>query len=314
MRNRDEEWARAPVASLAQKYDRVDAHGWYANLDPTTDDVGDWLADGKLLVDYSGGTGILVDRLLTRVGPSLNIGVVNVDSSPKFLRLSLDKFRDEPRVGHRLLAFVKEEKRLQFLDEAVPELVGRADAIVSANAVHLYHDLVPTLRGWYRTLRREGRVFVQSGNIHGDDGGTIIDSTVDALDREARRIAASDERFARYRPALADDRYHDLRKRFFLPARPVAYYTNALEEAGFSILHQERRPVRARASEWRDFLWVYHEGILGWVGGSAKIDAHEPDARALADRRALFDEALAAALGGRDAFDATWTYLTCAPR
>ena len=56
IRNPDEEWARAPLATLAQKYDRVESHGWYDNLDPTVEELDAWMGDGRVLVDYSGGT------------------------------------------------------------------------------------------------------------------------------------------------------------------------------------------------------------------------------------------------------------------
>ena len=70
-------------------------------------------------------------------------GVVIVDSSPKFLRVALEKFRDDPLVAFRLLRYRKDEKRLERLDEALgaPLLERGVDVIVSTNAVHLYPDL-----------------------------------------------------------------------------------------------------------------------------------------------------------------------------
>ena len=62
--------------------------------------------DGDILVDYSGGTGILLDRLKLRMFDT-RAGAVIVDSSPKFLRVALEKFRDDPDVGLRLLRFLK---------------------------------------------------------------------------------------------------------------------------------------------------------------------------------------------------------------
>ena len=51
-------------------------------------------------MDYSGGTGILVDRLKLRVFDR-QVGMLIVDSSAKFLRVALEKFRDDPQVGLR---------------------------------------------------------------------------------------------------------------------------------------------------------------------------------------------------------------------
>ena len=70
-------------------------HSWYRNLDPTVEELAHLLADGDILVDYSGGTGILVDRLKLRMFDT-QAGAVIVDSSPKFLRVALEKFRDDP--------------------------------------------------------------------------------------------------------------------------------------------------------------------------------------------------------------------------
>jgi hypothetical protein len=74
---------------------------WYRNLDPTVEDLARHLEDGDLLVDYSGGTGILLDRLNLRIFDR-QVGTLIVDSSPKF-RVALDKFGDEERVAFRLL-------------------------------------------------------------------------------------------------------------------------------------------------------------------------------------------------------------------
>ena len=80
------------------------------------EDLAGHLKDGDLLIDYSGGTGILLDRLNLRIFDR-QVGTLIVDSSPKFLRVALDKFGDEERVAFRLLRWLKEEKRLELLDE-----------------------------------------------------------------------------------------------------------------------------------------------------------------------------------------------------
>ena len=66
-----------------------------------------------------------------------------VDASAKFLRVAQEKYKDDPRFAARLLRFIKEEKRLQTLDEVLePALLERGvEAIVAANAIHLYPDL-----------------------------------------------------------------------------------------------------------------------------------------------------------------------------
>ena len=82
----EQEWVRAPLESLALKYDTVENHGWYRNLDNTVDQISRDIKRGDILLDYSGGTGILANRLLRNLGKSSDLGILIVDSSPKFLR------------------------------------------------------------------------------------------------------------------------------------------------------------------------------------------------------------------------------------
>src|SRR5260370_318338 len=81
-------------------------------------------------------------RLRARV-----VGMLVVDSSSKFLRVAFDKFGDEERVAFRLLRWLKQEQRLELLEEVIgPELqVRKPDPIASTNAIHLYRDLPDTL-------------------------------------------------------------------------------------------------------------------------------------------------------------------------
>ena len=60
----DAVWAQQPVEALALNYDTVENHGWYSNLDYTVEQVGEYARCGDVLIDYSGGTGILAKRLL----------------------------------------------------------------------------------------------------------------------------------------------------------------------------------------------------------------------------------------------------------
>ena len=68
----DAPWVHSVLEQLAEKYDTVEEHGWYDNLNPTVDQI---LADAHedyLLLDYSGGTGILADRILRRAPNARN--------------------------------------------------------------------------------------------------------------------------------------------------------------------------------------------------------------------------------------------------
>ena len=63
----DEDWTHAPLGESGLAYDHVDEHGWYRNLDHTVEQLARTSTDGDILVDYSGGTGILLDRLRLRI-------------------------------------------------------------------------------------------------------------------------------------------------------------------------------------------------------------------------------------------------------
>ncbi|MBW2391690.1 MAG: class I SAM-dependent methyltransferase [Deltaproteobacteria bacterium] len=151
----DADWVSEKIDTLARKYDSVEHHGWYRNLDPTVDRLRELVTDGDIVIDYSGGTGILTDRLL-RACPDLNAGWLIVDSSPKFLRLALEKLRDETRVAFRLIRYLKPERRLQLLDEVLGAEPASVHGLVSTNAVHLYYDLPETVASWVRVLRPNG--------------------------------------------------------------------------------------------------------------------------------------------------------------
>lgn len=315
----DEDWTRQPVDVFGLRYDTVEHHGWYRNLDPTVEDLARYLEDGHLLVDYSGGTGILLDRLNLRIFDR-QVGMLIVDSSAKFLRVALDKFRDERRVAFRLLRWLKEERRLQYLDEVMgPDLVRRgADALVSTNAIHLYWDLPATLAAWARVVRPGGRVFVQSGNIrnpHARPNEWILDETVWAIHEVAVGLVRNDPRYAAYRAALDDEarlRAHvAYRDQVFLPVRPLEYYLRCLEDAGFRVYAVTTRTIEARVEDWFEFLSAYHEAVLGWVGTSQKVDGRPATREAERDRLALLRHAMETLFGGRPAFQCCWTYITC---
>ncbi|MDX1611388.1 MAG: class I SAM-dependent methyltransferase [Candidatus Thermoplasmatota archaeon] len=315
----DEDWTREPVQELAEGYDSVEHHGWYANLDPTVQDLAAYLEPGEILLDYSGGTGILIDRLLTEVGDA-SVGVVNVDSSRKFLRLALEKLGEDERVAFRHIPYIPEEKRVTTLQEALePVLLERGvEAISSTNAIHLYYGLEGTLASWHDVLVPGGRAFVQSGNIGLPEprpGAWIIDDTVRAIAQEARHVVAEEDRWATYRDALSDqeemDAYEALLDKYFVPVRELSTYEEALEAAGLEILDVTHREITAEVDEWYEFLSVYHEGVLGWIGGAQKLTGEPASEQAVADRLSIMREAMDRVFDGKESFQAVWTYITC---
>jgi SAM-dependent methyltransferase len=313
----DAAWVRKPIEELALKYDTVEGHGWYRNLDKTVEDLARFVRPGHLVLDYSGGTGILAARLLEELDER-DFGILIVDASPKFLRLAHEKFGGHDRVAFRLIEFLKDEKRLQRIPEVVePALLERGvDAIVSTNAIHLYYDLDATLESWNQVLGRGGKLFIQSGNIGRPDmpeGTWIIDETVEAIHRAAIGIASEDPTWSEYRPVLADAermaRYDSLRRKYFLPVRPLRFYEMQLAEAGFSVDAVSHRLIEAHVDQWYEFLAAYHEGVLGWVGGSRRVEGEDPAPEKVEERLALMRAAMERVFEGRPSFLANWTYV-----
>jgi SAM-dependent methyltransferase len=315
----EQDWVQQPMDTFGLRYDTVENHGWYRNLDPTVEDLARHLEDGQLLIDYSGGTGILLDRLNLRIFDR-HVGTLIVDSSPKFLRVALDKFGGEERIGFRLLRWLKEARRLELLEEVMGQelLARKADVLASTNAIHLYRDLADTLGSWARVLRPGGRAFVQSGNIRNPHAGPsewLLDETVWAIHEVATGLVRNEARYAAYRPLLDDapriQAHLAHRDQVFLPVRPLDFYLPELEQAGFAVEGVVARSIEAQVNDWFEFLSAYHEAVLGWVGGSAKIDGKAPAGEAVADRLALIRHAMDTLFGGRDAFRCCWTYINC---
>jgi SAM-dependent methyltransferase len=311
----DDDWVSQPVDAFGLHYDTVENRGWYRNLDLTLDQLDGDLGDGDILVDYSGGTGILLERLRERIGER-QVGMVIVDSSPKFLRIALDRFRSDERVAFRRLRYVKELSRLEYVDEVLPAGFA-ADGLVSTNAIHLYDDLEDTLRAWARVLRPGARARINSGNIRNPRaaaGEWIIDDTVYAVHDAAAGIVRDDEAYAGYRPLLEDearlDRYLEYRNRVFLAPRPLEHYVDALAAAGFEVAEVAERTIEAEVADWYEFLAAYADAVLGWVGGSQKVDGVAASEAAAGDRLRLLRRSLDAVFAGRSTFECCWTYIT----
>jgi SAM-dependent methyltransferase len=315
----DENWTTEPVDVFGASYDNVAQHSWYRNLDPTVDELAHLLNDGEILVDYSGGTGILLDRLKLRLFDT-QVGTVIVDSSPKFLRVALEKFGDDSRVALRLLHFLKDEKRLQRLDEVLgSQLIERGvDVIASTNAVHLYPDLPDTVAAWLRALRPGGHVLINSGNIRNPRARSnewILDETVWVVGDLAEGLVRTEPAYAAYRADLDDaDRmaaHAAFRDKVFHLPRALDFYLESFELAGLKVESVREASIEARVNEWYELLVTYCDAVLGWVGGTEKIDGAAPSEQALTDRLRLMRHAMDVLFHGRPTFQACWTYITC---
>ena len=215
------------------------------------------------------------------------------------------------RVAYRLIRYLKEERRLETVQEVVdaPLLERGVDAVSSTNAIHLYYDLADTLGSWRELLRPGGAVFVQSGNIGVPDlpaGSWIIDETVEAINDAAVELVRADERYSAYRNGLADDarqaRYDELRRKFFR-LRPLPYYVDALEAAGFaSSASNTARSQRTRRSGQPFSAPTTRASSAGSAARSGS-KAWAPTDAAVADRLQLLRESIERVFAG-SSFDA----------
>ena len=65
---------------------------------------------------------------------------------------------------------------------------------------------------------------------------------------------------------------HDkLREKYFLPVRDISFYQSLFKEVGLKEVSCEHHPIEAHVKDWYEFINVYHEGVIGWVGGSKKV-------------------------------------------
>jgi SAM-dependent methyltransferase len=315
----DEDWTRQAIDDTALAYDHVDEHGWYSNLNPTVDEIAAAVRGGDIVLDYSGGTGILLDRLRLRIFER-PIGWLLVDASAKFLRVALEKYRDDPRVGVRRLRFLPDQRRLETLDEVLGEqlLTRGVDVIVAANAIHLYPDLDQVAAAWVRALKPGGKVFINSGNLRNPRaaaGEWILDETVWVINDIAEGIVRSEPEYAKYRPVLDNaermQAHAQQRDRVFLKPRPLEYYTAALSAAGLTVTGVREKTIVADVHEWFELMTAYHESVLGWVGGTKKLDGEPAAPEAVEDRLAIMRRAMETIFGGRSSFNACWTYISC---
>ena len=295
----DQPWTTEAVDSSGVTHDHVEGHGWYANLDPTVEDLTADLHDGDILLDYSGGTGILVERLRRRIGDR-RVGTLIADPSPTFLRVALEQFGGDPLVGLRLLD--------GSLDDALgPDLAGRGvDAVVSTNAIHLYPDFDAVAAAWARALRPGGRVYLSSGNVM-DPGGRrdwLLDQTVEAIDDRAQNLVRSDRTYERYEPLLRDrellERHAAIRRQAFPAPRPLGDYVAGLTVAGLEREAHARghdRRVRARVVRLPVGLPRHRAGV-----DPRGARPRPPAADAPGDGGAVRPAA--------DKFAAGWTYIT----
>ena len=255
----DEDWTKAPVDEFGLAYDHVDQHGWYRNLDPTVAQLAH-LRDGDILVDYSGGTGILLDRLQLRVFDA-RIGTVVVDSSAKFLRVALEKFQDDPRVALRLLRFLGREAAAAARRGARPPAARagrRRDRVDQRHAPLPRPRRDRQRRGWSAAPGRP--VFINSGNIRNpraERSEWILDETVWVVDDLAEGLVRTDPSYGAYRTRSTTPSA-------WPPTPPTATASSwspaarllraDVERAGLVVEDVREESIEAGVDDWFEFL------------------------------------------------------------
>ena len=313
----DESFLKSDVTEFALGYDKVKNHTWYDNLNYLVDLSKEYFNEDNFIMDYSCGTGIFCERLLKSTINYPNI--LMMDSSPKYLKLSYDKFGGNDKFYFRVINYLKDEKRLQTLPESLGENCNELlNGIVCSNAIHLYPTIDETIKSWNDLLVKGGKLLINSGNIHNSLMGEetkLIDQTVNEISNLSYDIVKNTPKYQKYFDLINDidyiNKHNTLRDKYFLPIRPIDFYTDELIKNGFKIIEVKTINIDARVDEWFDFLKVYHEGIIGWIGGSKKITGIEPSEEEINDRVEIIKLTLTKMFNNQNDFKACWNYIIC---
>jgi ubiquinone/menaquinone biosynthesis C-methylase UbiE len=313
----EDSFLKSDVTEFALGYDMVKNHTWYDNLNYLVDLSKEYFNEDDFIMDYSCGTGIFPERLLKSTVSCPRI--LMMDSSPKYLKLSYEKFGGNYKFYFRLMKYLKEESRLQTIDESMGDTYKELlDGIICTNAIHLYPTISDTMKSWSNILVKGGKLLINSGNILNpsiDVESKLIDQTVEEISKISFDIVKSEPKYSKYLYLIDNFEYisnHDeLRKKYFLPIRPIDFYTDELVKNGFKITEVKTINIDAKVDEWFDFLKVYHEGVIGWIGGSKKITGMEPTEQEINDRIEIIKLSLNKMFNNQNNFKACWNYIIC---
>jgi ubiquinone/menaquinone biosynthesis C-methylase UbiE len=313
----EDSFLKSDVTEFALGYDMVKNHTWYDNLNYLVDLSKEYFNEDDFIMDYSCGTGIFPERLLKSTVSCPRI--LMMDSSPKYLKLSYDKFGGNYKFYFRLMKYLKEESRLQTIDESMGDTYKELlDGIICTNAIHLYPTISDTMKSWSNILVKGGKLLINSGNILNpsmDVESKLIDQTVEDISKISFDIVKSEPKYSKYLYLIDNfeyiNKHNELRKKYFLPIRPIDFYTDELVKNGFKITEVKTINIDAKVDEWFDFLKVYHEGVIGWVGGSKKITGIEPTEQEINERIEIIRLSLNKMFNGQNNFKACWNYIIC---
>lgn len=307
----NEQIANSPITEFALGYDEVKNDSWYDNLDYLIDLSKEFFSKDSFIMDYSCGTGIFCERLDAH---GLVPSVIMADASLKYLRLSYEKFKDIPSYSFRLLDLKK-----SIGESIVDDIDEKLDGIVCANAIHLYPTIDETISEWNKLLKKGGKLLINSGNINNpkmkSPSSVLIDQTVNDIFSISFDIVKNNKSYHQYLNKLSDipyiEKYVQLKNKYFLPIRNIEYYTNSLYKNGFVIKEIKTIDVKSNVKEWFDFLKVYDDGILGWIGGVEKVTGDIANLTDIQNRLDIMEEAINIIFDNNKDFNASWNYIIC---
>ena len=124
----------------------------------------------------------------------------------------------------------------------------------------------------------------------------------------------TDPAYAAYRSDLDNPErmaaHAEFRDKVFRHPRPLDFYLETFELAGLKVESVREASIEARVGEWYELLATYNYAVLGWVGGTEKIDGAPATEQSVADRLQLIRHAMDVLFHGRPTFQACWTYIT----
>ena len=238
-----------------------------------------------IVVDFGAGTGTSAVLLLKNLQMEINLWLV--DNSQSWLSKAYEILNNFPNVEYFILE--KNGDRYATLAETVGKDV--VNHVVSANTVHLIPDINEVFVGINSALKKGGTFTFQTGNFTRKDrpeGALMIDDTVKSVHDIALDIVRTDSEFANYREGLNERiEIEESQRKFVFPdPRPIGFYLDALEKAGFKHENPLFIPVKIKYSDWLNFLRVkrLQAGILPEIGGK------EPSPQAEEDRDYLITQ------------------------
>lgn len=304
-----------PVSKGATAYhDAIINASWHIeNVDELIRIAQEKIKDNDVVVDFGAGTGGSAFYFSKKIKTKFNLWLV--DNSAAWLGKAYEILGNNSNVKFFLLG--KDGGRYLTLADTVGE--GVADHVVSANTFHLIPDLEGAFRGINAALKNGGSFAFQSGNImrKGRKKGVLmIDDTIKRVHEIAIDLIQANSKFNDYWGLLDEKvkKEEEQRKFVFPEPRPVEFYINELNAAGFRHEKVSYKLIKVKYSDWLNFLRVkrLQAGILPEIGGkepSPKEERDRDDLIKMASMQLFKELENSNPLADKERFTAEWVYI-----